>query len=180
MVVPPQHPALLTRAATVTAAATLAVALAGCGDDGNADGGGGDSITVTSATIEGGGEIPSTHACSPGDGESPPLAFDGVPDEATNLALVMRDDSIRRTHWVVVDIPVATTEVAAATPPDGGTVQLAYDPVCPPGGDTHTYVWTLYALDGPTPEDANPSALAIALADAAIASGELTATYTAP
>lgn len=169
---------------TVTGTALLvAAAVTSC--DGGEDGGtddtdNGGTITITSATVEEGGEIPDTHACSPGNGESPPLAFEGVPDAASSLALVMRDETIRSTHWVVVDIPVTTTEVAADTPPDGGTVQLTYTPVCPPGGDTHTYAWNLYALDGPTPTDRNPSALAIALADAAIATGKLTATYTAP
>lgn len=177
MCVPSQRFPFYTRTVAVTAAALLvAAAVSGCGDSGTDNGG---TITITSATVEEGGEIPDTHACSPGDGESPPLAFEGVPDAATSLALVMRDETIRATHWVVVDIPVTTTEVTADTPPDG-TVQLAYTPVCPPGGATHTYVWSLYAFDGPQPEDRNPSALAIALAGAAIATGKLTATYTAP
>lgn len=184
MSVPSRRRLSRTRTVTVTVTAVLAAAVTGCGD-GDDEGGTdttdtGGTITVTSATVEEGGEIPDTHACSPGDGESPQLAFEGVPDEATSLALVMRDNTIRATHWVVVDIPVTTTEIAADTPPDGGAVQLAYMPVCPPGGATHTYVWALHALDGPTPTDRNPSALALALADAAIATGELTATYTAP
>ena len=156
----------------------LAAGLAGCGDD--ADGGeDGPGMTVTSATIEEGGEIPATHACSPGEGESPPLAFAGIPAEATSLALIMRDETVRYTHWIVVDIPVTTTEVAAGTPPEGGTVVLGYDPVCPPAGATHTYVWTLYALDGPAPDPGgNPASLVFSLPEAAIASGQLTGTYT--
>src|SRR5690606_12082516 len=108
----------------------LAAGLAGWGDDA-VGGGDGPGLTVARATIETGGEIPAG---------------------ATALALIMRDDTVRYTHWIVVDIPVTTTEVAAGTPPEGGTVVMGYDPVCPPAGATHTYVWTLYALDGPAPD----------------------------
>jgi len=176
-----ERPPFRTVAMVATVSALLAAGLAGCGDDGDdADNGeGGSGLTVTSATIEEGGEIPATHACSPGDGESPPLAFSGIPAEATSLALVMRDETVRYTHWIVVDIPVTTTEVAAGTPPEGGTVVVGYDPVCPPAGATHTYVWTLYALDGPAPDPGgNPASLVFSLPEAAIASGQLTGTYT--
>src|SRR5690606_32486966 len=124
-----ERPPFRTVAMVATVSALLAAGLAGCGDDGDdADNGeGGSGLTVTSATIEEGGEIPATHACSPGDGESPPLAFSGIPAEATSLALVMRDETVRYTHWIVVDIPVTTTEVAAGTPPEGGTVVVGYD-----------------------------------------------------
>ena len=111
-------PSRRTVAAMATAGALLAAGLSGCGGDGDDNGAGGSGMTVTSPTIDAGGEIPATHACSPGDAESPQLTFAGVPAEATTLALVMRDETIRSTHWVVVDIPVATTEVAAGGSPD--------------------------------------------------------------
>lgn len=174
----PPARAVAASTAAVTAA-MLAAGLAGCGSADDDEGGGVDgTITVTSPTIEEGGEIPAMHACEPGDGESPALAFDNIPAEATSLALVMRDETIRFTHWVVVDIPATTTEVAAGAPPDGGMVKLGYSAVCPPSDQTHTYVWTLYALAGATPDDPNPSAVALALAGEAIAEGRLRATYT--
>lgn len=168
-----------SRTAMAIAGFLVAAGLAGCGEDGDGDTGDGSGMSVTSSAIEEGGEIPATFACSPGDGESPPLGFGDVPAEATSLALIMRDETIRHTHWVVVDIPVTTTEVAAGADPEGGTVVVGYEPICPPSGDTHTYSWTLYALDGPAPDaGGNPASLAFSIPEAAIASGSLSGTYT--
>jgi hypothetical protein len=168
-------------------ALALAVALAGCGDEPGPESPGGRdgaaAMTLTSTTFTEGGEIPATHACPRlgGDGASPELTFAGVPDEADSLALIVLDpDADNYVHWVVVEIPVTTTGAPAGLPPEGGLVRTSYVPMCPPDG-THSYVWTLYALgagfDGAT---GGTDEVIAAVEAAALARGELTATFTAP
>src|SRR4029078_1007036 len=67
-----------------------------------------DVITVSSPAFREGHPIPPRFTCD-GDGQSPPLAGEGVPAGAAALALVVDDpDAPRRTfvHWVLLDIPV--------------------------------------------------------------------------
>jgi len=78
-----------------------------------------------------------------------------------SYALVMVDTSVTPqpfTHWVVWDIPSATTmlpaslgKTATLTMPAGAKQAagsgMGYLAPCPPGNPTHTYVFTLYALD---------------------------------
>ena len=112
-----------------------------------------DVITVRSPAFRDGGPIPARFTCD-GDGHSPPLTWDGVPEDAAALALVVDDpDAPRRTfvHWVVLDMPVGTTGLDADEVPSGAVQarnsagHAAYFGPCPPSG-THHYRFTVYAL----------------------------------
>lgn len=177
-----------------------ALTLVGCGDDGGApepagDGGGvptpsgaGGELTLQSAAFADGETIPERHTCD-GEDVSPPLAWDGVPDDAAALALVVTDPDAPDgpfVHWVVAGLDPAADGVDAGTLPaeavegtnDFG--ERAYGGPCPPSGDpAHEYVFTLYAADDPLPVERGATAdeVEAALADRVLASGELTGTY---
>ena len=145
------------RTAAVAVAASVAVAACSSGDD-QADppSAAPTVITVTSTAFDEGGPIPKDYTCD-GAETSPPLAWTGVPTDASALALVVDDpDAPGGTfvHWAVVDIGPGTDEVQAGGTPTAG-VQLenssgdaSYAGPCPPSG-THHYRFTVYALSKP-------------------------------
>ncbi len=74
-----------------------------------------------------------------------------------SYALVLHDTTMNVWHWALWDIPASTTSLpeslaatATLTTPPGAKQKSfsgpAYTGPCP-GGATHTYVFTLYALD---------------------------------
>jgi len=167
----------------------LVVAVAGCSDDETAEPAevdAPDSITVTSEAFDDGGTVPERFTCD-GDEVSPPLAWDGVPDDAAALALVVDDPDApggTYTHWVVLDVPPGVTSVDEGGVPDGGVEvenssgDASYAGPCPPSG-THHYRFMVYALSEETgldPGAALDDALR-AIEEAATAQGRLTATY---
>lgn len=109
------------------------------------------TITFTSPVFNEKRRIPKKHTCTKQSGNdpsiSPPLAWEGVPDGAKSVALVV--DSLEatgnapRVHWVVWNIPPTMTELAEGVPntetvPDGfqqGTNDsgtIGYLGPCPP------------------------------------------------
>ena len=110
-------------------------------------------ITVSSSAFQDGQPIPERFTCD-GDGDAPPLTWDDVPTDAAALALVVDDpDAPNGTfvHWIVLDIPVATTGSEAGAVPSGATQaknsagKASYVGPCPPSG-IHHYRFTVYAL----------------------------------
>lgn len=90
---------------------------------------------------------------------SPELILDGLSPEAKTLAVVLEDMShpIKGfTHWLVWNLPVSD-RIPGAIPagknvPGGGVQGVAYGlhryaGPKPPRGKTHTYRFTVYALD---------------------------------
>jgi Raf kinase inhibitor-like YbhB/YbcL family protein len=104
--------------------------------------------------------IPVEFTCS-GAGESPALAWTGVPVSAKSLALIISDPdapSGNFIHWVIFNIPPTMTAlpegVGAAAKTRFGTIQgqngrgdAGYTGPCPPPGKDHHYHFRLYALD---------------------------------
>ncbi|HEX2670606.1 MAG TPA: YbhB/YbcL family Raf kinase inhibitor-like protein, partial [Polyangiaceae bacterium] len=89
---------------------------------------------------------------------SPPFAWTPGPSATLSYALVMYDPSPKFTHWVVWDIPPSTLALPAAlgssamlTMPAGAKQAagsgMGYLGPCPPQNMTHTYEFTIYALD---------------------------------
>lgn len=143
-------------------------------------------ITVSSPAFRNGEPIPARFTCD-GEGEAPPLAWTGVPEDAEALSLVVDDpDAPRGTfvHWVVLDLPVSVTGLAGAAVP-AGTVQArnsagrsSYVGPCPPSG-THHYRFTVYALSRRTGlrDGADLEQALGAVRSAATATGRLVGTY---
>ncbi|HLN79019.1 MAG TPA: YbhB/YbcL family Raf kinase inhibitor-like protein [Nocardioidaceae bacterium] len=143
-------------------------------------------ITVRSADFGDGEPIPARFTCD-GDGVAPTLSWDGVPDDAQSLALVVDDpDAPRGTfvHWVVLDMPPGTTGVDATGIPTGAVQarnsagRASYFGPCPPSG-THHYRFTVYALSKQTGlHDGAELADAVhAVESTATARGRLVGTY---
>ena len=119
-------------------------------------------LTLTSPAFSEDGAIPLRHS-GRGEDLSPPFAIGGIPEGTSSLALLLEDTShplFRNfTHWLLWDIPLADTlpegiasgekvELAGGTATQG----MAYGPhryagPKPPKGRTHTYRFTVYALD---------------------------------
>jgi Raf kinase inhibitor-like YbhB/YbcL family protein len=123
------------------------------------------TFTLSSANLADGEPFPDEHTCAGAD-RQPELHWDGVPDGTASFALTLEDRTIDYVHWVVFDLPAATTALAGGASddealPDGTLEARAYGTQyrgpCP-RGDEHTYVFTLRALDVATVEftAANP------------------------
>jgi Raf kinase inhibitor-like YbhB/YbcL family protein len=163
--------------------------LAGCGEDAAsspADVDAPETISVTSSAFAEGEPIPQRYTCD-GDEVSPPLAWTGVPDDAAAVALVVDDPDAPSgtfTHWVVLDVPPATSSSDEGAVPAGGTQAessagpAAYAGPCPPSG-THHYRFTVIALDEETglAQGATLDDALAAVDEHATARGTLTGTY---
>ena len=117
------------------------------------------SLQLSSPAFANGAVIPTQYTCN-GAGESPPLAWSGVPENAKSLALVVEDPdapSGNFVHWVVYNIPAAKKGMTGKKPgrlfPGGGEEgmngagKMGYFGPCPPPGSPHHYHFELFALD---------------------------------
>jgi Raf kinase inhibitor-like YbhB/YbcL family protein len=171
--------------------ATLIV-LAGCGGGGQKVSGpppaAPEKITLSSSAFQANSSIPKQFTCD-GQNVSPPLSWTGVPQGARSLALLLEDpDAPGGTfvHWSLYGIDSKETRIAQGKNPPGATEgansfgDTGYGGPCPPkGGGPHHYVFTLYALKarlGLQP-GASPKAVRSSVGTAALARGQLTATY---
>jgi len=117
-------------------------------------------FTLTSSAFAEGGAIASKYTCE-GKDVSPPLAWSGMPAATKSLALVVDDPDapdpkapkMTWVHWVLYDIPPASSGIAEGAKPPAGTKdgvndwrRTGYGGPCPPIG-RHRYFHKLYALD---------------------------------
>ncbi|MES1178503.1 MAG: YbhB/YbcL family Raf kinase inhibitor-like protein [Myxococcales bacterium] len=119
-------------------------------------GGSSAGFALTSAKLSAGTAFAADFTCAGAD-HSPPLAWTAGPSGTLSYALVLQDTNNMLNHWVLWDIPPATSSLseslattATLTTP-AGAKQIAfqgngYMGPCP-SGMLHTYVFTLYALD---------------------------------
>lgn len=113
--------------------------------------GGGGKMKLASPAFNDGGRIPEHHTCM-GEDVSPELVIDDVPEGTQSLALTLIDPTSTYgtwIHWLVYDIPVVRHIPEGSAPGRQGVnsfKKLEYGGPCPAAG-THTYVFTLYALD---------------------------------
>ncbi|WP_201778632.1 YbhB/YbcL family Raf kinase inhibitor-like protein [Levilinea saccharolytica] len=118
---------------------------------------------LTSPAFAPEGAIPKDYSCLGAD-RSPALAWGAPPAGTLSLALVMDDpDAVPVAgyvwdHWVIFNLPPEAQGLPeglgrGAQLPDGSQQglnsfrQLGYDGPCPPAGQSHRYVFRLYALD---------------------------------
>ncbi len=119
-----------------------------------------EKLTMSAAAFGEGGAIPPKYSCK-GENVSPQLIWSGVPSGTQAFVLIINDPDAPSgtfTHWMVIDIPADVRELPEAANKElpGGAVQgrndfgrSDYGGPCPPGGTTHRYQFTLYALDKP-------------------------------
>jgi Raf kinase inhibitor-like YbhB/YbcL family protein len=113
-------------------------------------------LTITSPDFVHGGPLPR-YATADGEHASPALRWSSVPPGTRSFALVSTDPDAPLTHgfdhWVLYNIPAATTELAKGASGVGttGLNGIGLAECCPasppPGHGTHTYYFHLYALD---------------------------------
>jgi Raf kinase inhibitor-like YbhB/YbcL family protein len=152
------------------------------------------AITITS-DFPAGGSIPVVHTCD-GANTSPALSWSGTPVGTRSLVLIIDDPDApdpkapKQTwvHWVLYNIPAATTalpaDVRPADLPPGTKTGLNdwkepnYGGPCPPIG-RHRYFHKLYALDVVLPDMGHPTKSQIekAMQNHVLAHGELMGTY---
>lgn len=135
----------------------------GQGGSGATGGGGTGGMTagmaLTSPDITEGGTIPSAYTCG-GKNISPQLDWTGTPAGTLSFSVVFKDETNGLIHSAIWDIPpdvmgLPTNVENAKNPANvpGAQQALAYDQQtygylgpCP-GGELHTYTFTVYALD---------------------------------
>lgn len=120
-------------------------------------------LTIKSTAFEHGAEIPDRYTCK-GDDVSPPLNWQGIPEAARSLVLIVDDPDAPDplapkmvwVHWVLYNIPADISSLAehttSSTLPTGAIEGIndwqrpGYSGPCPPVG-RHRYFHKLYALD---------------------------------
>lgn len=70
---------------------------------------------LTSSAFRDGDRLPASYRCER-NGQSPPLAWSPGPSATRSYALVFRDLSAHRYHWVIYDIPSEVRELEAGLP----------------------------------------------------------------
>lgn len=117
------------------------------------------TFRITSTAFEESTDIPLLYTHK-GKNISPPLAWDGVPENTKTFAIIMEDPDTPIglwTHWLIYNIPGEKRELPENFPNDkefpDGTKQrrnskwkVGYDGPAPPWGK-HRYYFRLYALD---------------------------------
>ena len=152
------------------------------------------TLLLSSPAFEPNGEIPVDYTCE-GKDMSPPLVWQGVPNDTRSLALIIDDPDapdpaapkMTWVHWVLYNLPPETTELPAGTTTQNlptGTKEgwndfkrTRYGGPCPPIG-RHRYFHKLYALDTHLDlETPTKSQLEAAMAGHILAQAELMGTY---
>lgn len=145
------------------------------------------TLVVKSSVFANGGTIPKEFT---GEGRdvSPPLTWTGAPATTKSFALICDDpDAPGGTwvHWVLYNIPAATTSLPAAATGSGvdgnnSWPKLGYrGPIPPPGSGVHRYFFKVYALDTMValPKGATQAQLQQAMKGHILAEGQWMGTY---
>jgi Raf kinase inhibitor-like YbhB/YbcL family protein len=107
-----------------------------------------------------GSTLPTRFTCM-GPGQVPSIFWKNAPSAAKSMLLIMDDPDAQDkvfTHWIVYNLnpgdeAIPPNQVPAADRAGSGYQGInsfgskGYFPPCPPGGQTHRYIFTLYALD---------------------------------
>ncbi len=122
-------------------------------------------FTLTSTAISEGEKLTNTHVfegfgCE-GANQSPQLSWTGAPAGTKSFAINVYDPDAPTGsgwwHWNVVNLPASTTSIAANASGNnnlpGGAIEIRNDygsigfgGACPPPGEVHRYIFTVYAL----------------------------------
>lgn len=129
--------------------------------------------------------IPADYTCD-GEDRHPAFQWSAPPASAVELVLVMQDPDAPAgvfTHWVVAGLLPGERGLSPGPLPEGARQALNafgtkdYAGPCPPPGDPHRYVFTLYALGKRAPQTEAAAELIDYARTYAVAYGDLTGTY---
>ena len=150
------------------------------------------NLPVTSTAFTEGRPIPDKYTCS-GPNVSPPLQWSSAPTGVKSFALIADDPDApvgTWVHWVLYNLPPASTSLAENLPPspelpDGSKQgvndfgQPGYGGPCPPAGKPHRYFFKIYALDAvlSLKSGATKKELLRAMDGHVLAQGQLMGTY---
>jgi Raf kinase inhibitor-like YbhB/YbcL family protein len=148
------------------------------------------AFPLTSEDVAEGEPIDPRYTCD-GDDVSPTLAWENVPEEAEELVLIVEDPDAPGgtfTHWLAYGIDPAETTLGQGTDGVGfrqgenDMGEVGYGGPCPPGGETHDYVFRLLAVDAETglEEGARRDDVLEAVEGHVVGEARLTATYARP
>jgi Raf kinase inhibitor-like YbhB/YbcL family protein len=118
------------------------------------------AMAISSPVFQDGAKIPVKYTCK-GQNTSPPLQWANAPQGAKSFALTLEDPDTSRgtlTHWVVFNISADSNGLAEGVQvqTDSPTTysqgsnsfgKTGYYGPCPPAGQSHRYIFSLYALD---------------------------------
>jgi Raf kinase inhibitor-like YbhB/YbcL family protein len=146
-------------------------------------------MRLSSSSFEDGQEIPRKHG-KKFDNVSPQLSWTDAPPATRSFALSVVDwmsETRFYVHWLVVDLPADVASIAEGAVgdsllPAGSLEAKPYAGPFPPSG-THTYEFTVYALDVPTlgiPKGTTLEAFTAAARTHVLAEAKLRGTFTAP
>ncbi len=116
-----------------------------------------DDFAITTTAFLDAGILPVLYSCD-GKDVSPEFAWTNPPAKTQSFVMILSDpDSPNGIyyHWIVYNIPASTTELTQGVTqlPAGALLgknskgNNGYNGPCPPKGSSHTYIFTLYALD---------------------------------
>jgi Raf kinase inhibitor-like YbhB/YbcL family protein len=138
-------------------------------------------------------QFASTEGCT-GANISPHLSWSGAPKDTQSFAVTMFDPDAKTDHggfwhWVSVNLPASVDDLPenasdnpARMPPSATQMRNdygygGYGGPCPPRGEDHRYVITVYALKTPAlliPDTASPQAAVNEIRRQAIAHAQVT------
>jgi Raf kinase inhibitor-like YbhB/YbcL family protein len=115
------------------------------------------TFTLKSTGFSEGKTIPDVNSCEKGD-VSPELHWENAPSNTKSFTLIMSstDTPVGVIYgWILYNIPSDTISLSEDVRrlPSGTLVgknslnEMEYRGPCPPDGDLHRYIFTLYALD---------------------------------
>lgn len=185
------------RVAVVCSAAALALSAAACGSDQHSTPAPSSTATaptlrVTSSVLTDGGVValPQVSPRCGGQNRSPDLSWAPGPAGTAAYAVTMFDPDAAAHgfwHWVVFDVPADRDSLPGGLPAPSPDIRQAanqagaarYDGPCPPAGEPHRYIVTVYALKNPIalPDGAPNAQVRSQIAADTLATGTLTARF---
>ncbi|HLK41810.1 MAG TPA: YbhB/YbcL family Raf kinase inhibitor-like protein [Thermoleophilia bacterium] len=130
--------------------------------------------------------LPAALTCD-GAGRPPAMTWSDPPPTTRSLVVELVDTEAPSgifAHWLVYDIPSGARGLtpplpASATEGRNGYGATGYGPICPPHGQTHIYLLTVYAttLDPTLPGGLTRTQLDDRIRPAVIGMGQLEGTY---
>lgn len=146
------------------------------------------ALSLKSVAFNDGKSIPSQYTCD-GNDISPPLAWDGIPQNTKSFVLIVDDPDAPNgnwTHWVLYNIHPSTTELTediknlpTGTQSGANSWDVNfYKGPCPPDRE-HRYYFKLYALDSllQLPDKANKNQVETALKGHVLEQAQLMGRY---